>query len=196
MLCLVWYPISCHFRHPYLVVFAVLRSHRPPTIMSAISFPGQSSSSSPHDSLYPLSFDSASTSGFQMNPLSAHPPRTPRTSVTSPFSSHASAEKEEMEEHPNELEVELEEEEEENQEKSAAKTQVRAQEIWRDLLETSAGRDKTFVLHFTSPEITPTDCLWHRRYTENITIFYEGLLAVPPCRLATCASTRCQKICV
>lgn len=113
-----------------------------------------------------------------------------------PFSSHMSAEREEMEEHPNELEVGLEEEEEDSQEKSAAKTQVRAQEILRDLLEASTGRDKTFVLHFTSPEITPTDCLWHRRYTENNTIFYEGLLAVPPCRLATCANTRSQEKCV
>jgi len=70
-----------------------------------------------------------------------------------PFSHQVSTEKEEMEEHPNELEVGLEEEEEDSQEKSAAKTQVRAQEIWRDLLETGAGRDKTFVLHFTSPEL-------------------------------------------
>ena len=113
-----------------------------------------------------------------------------------PFSSHASAEREETEERPNELEVELEEEEEDSQEKSAAKTQVRAQEIWRNLLETGAGRDKTFVLHFNSPEITPTDCLWHRRYTENNTIFYEGLPAVPPYCLATCASTRSQEKCV
>jgi len=113
-----------------------------------------------------------------------------------PFSSQASAEKEETDDRPNELEVELEEEEEDSQEKSVAKTQVRAQEIWRDLLVTSAGRDKTFVLHFTSPEITPTDCLWHRRYTENNTIFYEGLLAVPPYCLATCASTRSQEKCV
>ena len=113
-----------------------------------------------------------------------------------PFSSHASAEREEADERPNELEVESEEEEEDSQEKSAAKTQVRAQEIWRHLLETGAGRDKTFVLHFTSPEITPTDCLWHRRYTENNTIFYEGLLAIPPYYLATCAGTRIQEKCV
>jgi len=63
-----------------------------------------------------------------------------------PFSSHMSAETEEMEEHPNELEVGFEEEEEDSQEKSAAKTQVRAQEILRDLLETSTGRDKTFKI--------------------------------------------------
>ncbi|KAI9510425.1 hypothetical protein F5148DRAFT_976680 [Russula earlei] len=115
--------------------------------MSGITFPGQSHSSSPHDALYPLSFDSASTSGFQMNPLSAHPPRTPRTSVaTSPFDPQADAEKEETEEYPHELEVELDEEEDEIQEKSAAQTRIHAQAVWREMLETSAGRDKTFKI--------------------------------------------------
>lgn len=144
------------------VVSVALHSHRPRSVMSVISFPGQPSSSSPHEALYPLSFDSASTNGFQMNPLSAHPPRTPRTSVTMPFSSQPSAENEETEEYPNELEVEVNDEEEDGQEKLAAKSQVRAQEIWRELLETSGGRDKTFVLHFASPTTTPTDCLWYQ----------------------------------
>jgi len=115
--------------------------------MSTIAFPGQPHSSS-HDALYPLSFDSASTNGFQMNPLSAHPPRTPRTSIaTTPFSSQVSAgEREESGENPHELEVELDEEEEDVQEKSAAQNRVRAQDIWRELLGTSAGRDKTFKI--------------------------------------------------
>lgn len=132
--------------------------------MDAITFPGQPSSSSPHDALYPLSFDSGSTGGFQMNPLSAHPPRTPRTSVTTTmaFSSQGSASaKEEVEGRQTELEVELDEEEENSQEKSAVTNQVRTQEVWRELLEASAGRDKAFVLHFTSPETAPTDCLCH-----------------------------------
>jgi len=101
-----------------------------------------------------------------MNPLSAHPPRTPRTSVaTTPFSSQLSAaEKEESGENPHELEVELDEEEEEEdvQENSAAQNRIRPQEVCRELLETSAGRDKAFVLHFTSPSTTSTDCLWHQ----------------------------------
>jgi hypothetical protein len=79
-----------------------------------------------------------------------------------PFSSQPSAENEETEERPNELEVEVDDEEEDGQEKRAAKTQVRAQEIWRELLETSSGRDKTFVLHFASLATTPTDCLWYQ----------------------------------
>jgi hypothetical protein len=80
-----------------------------------------------------------------------------------PFSSQVSAGDEETEEPPNELEVDSDEEEEEDsQEKSAANNQIRGQEIWRELLETSGGRDKAFVLHFTSPATTRTDCLWHR----------------------------------
>lgn len=101
--------------------------------------------------------------GFQMNPESAHPPRTPRTSVTTtkmPFSSQATAEDEGSEGGPTELEIEVEEEEEDSQEKkSAAKNQVHTQEVWRDLFETSSGRDKAFVLHFASPAAIPTDCL-------------------------------------
>jgi len=63
-----------------------------------------------------------------------------------PFSSQPSAEKEEAEEPPNEVEVELDDEEEDGQEKRAAKSQVHPQEIWRELLETSGGRDKTFKI--------------------------------------------------
>ena len=78
------------------------------------------------------------------------------------FSSQGSASaKEEVEGRQTELEVELDEEEENSQEKSAVTNQVRTQEVWRELLEASAGRDKAFVLHFTSPETAPTDCLCH-----------------------------------
>jgi hypothetical protein len=62
---------------------------------------------------------------------------------------------------PTELEIEVDEEEEEDsqEKKSATKNQVHTQEVWRELLETSSGRDKTFVLHFASPAAIPTDCL-------------------------------------
>jgi hypothetical protein len=95
-----------------------------------------------------------------MNPESAHPPRTPRTSVTTttPFSFQASAEDEGTEDGPTELEIEVDEEEEDYQEKkSAASNQVHTQEVWRELLGTSTGRDKAFVLHFASPTAIPTD---------------------------------------
>lgn len=97
-----------------------------------------------------------------MNPESAHPPRTPRTSATTTmaFSSQASVVDEGTGDGPTELEIEVEEEEEDSQEKnSAAKNQVHTQEVWRELLETSGGRDKAFVLHFASPAAIPTDCL-------------------------------------
>jgi hypothetical protein len=76
------------------------------------------------------------------------------------FSSQASAEDEGTEDGPTELEIEVEEEEEDSQEKkSATKSQVHTQEVWRELLGTSTGRDKAFVLHFASPAAIPTDCL-------------------------------------
>jgi hypothetical protein len=76
------------------------------------------------------------------------------------FSSQASAEDEGTEDGPTELEIEVEEEEEDSQEKkSATKSQVHTQEVWRELLGTSSGRDKAFVLHFASPAAIPTDCL-------------------------------------
>jgi len=85
-----------------------------------------------------------------MNPLSAHPPRTPRTSVTTtPFSAHPNTGGEDTEEHPQELELDVDEEDEEEEdgpEKIAARNRVRAQEVLRELLETSAGRDKTFKI--------------------------------------------------
>ncbi|KAI0301792.1 hypothetical protein B0F90DRAFT_1838296 [Multifurca ochricompacta] len=118
--------------------------------MSVIAYPGQPSSSSHHDPLYPLSFDSASAGGFQMNPLSAHPPRTSRNSVITTsamsFSSQGNNSKEDMEERPDDPEEELDDDDEGSQEKSAAKGQVHAQDVWRELLKTSVGRDKAFKL--------------------------------------------------
>ena len=108
-----------------------------------------------------------------MNPESAHPPRTPRTSVatttTMPFSSQASVEDEGAEDGPTELEIEVEEEEENSQEKkSAAKNQVHTQEIWRELLGTSTGRDKAFVLHFASPAAIPVLIVFDTDDTQKI----------------------------
>jgi hypothetical protein len=81
------------------------------------------------------------------------------TTTTMPFSSHASAEDEGTEDGPTELEIEVEEEENSQEKKSAANNQVHTQEVWRELLGTSGGRDKAFVLHFASPAAIPTDCL-------------------------------------
>jgi hypothetical protein len=62
-----------------------------------------------------------------------------------------------MEEHATELEVEVDDDDEGAQEKSPAQNQVRTQDIWREFLKTSVGRDKALVIQFTSPAATPTD---------------------------------------
>ena len=94
-----------------------------------------------------------------MNPLSAHPPRTPKSSVNTtnsmPFS-HSDSKKEVMDEQASEIDVEVDNDDE-AQEKIPAKIQVRAQDVWREFLKTSGGRDKALVLHFTSPAATSTD---------------------------------------
>lgn len=122
--------------------------------MSSVSFPNSlpshaSSSSSPLDgSYYPTSFEGMGNSGFQMNPHSAHPPRTPRTSIISPNASVYTPEvytsHEEMEERPTDLEQEIDDDE--DTAKVNAKARVRKEEIWREMLKTSNGRDKAFKL--------------------------------------------------
>ncbi|KAI0269236.1 hypothetical protein BC834DRAFT_865397 [Gloeopeniophorella convolvens] len=116
--------------------------------MSAMNFPGQSSSSQ-HEHLYPLSFDSGSAGGFQMNPLSAHPPRTPRTSImasnAAPFTSEAHNGTEEPDEPPLHIEEEPYDGEE-TEKKSSAKERVRTEDVWREMFKTSVGRDKAFKL--------------------------------------------------
>ena len=114
--------------------------------MSSISFPNGShySMSSMHsnaedeDGPYHSSFDT--THGIQMNPLSSHPPRTPRTStaysngydLSAPSLKHISAsldaepEEERVHDHP-------------------AKTRVKSEEVWREVVKSSDGRDKAFV---------------------------------------------------
>lgn len=85
-----------------------------------------------------------------MNPLSAHPPRTPQTSVNSsssmPFSSHANANDDDAEERAADHDGELDDDDEGAEEKSLTKNPVHAQDIWRELLKTSVGRDKAFKL--------------------------------------------------
>ncbi len=75
-----------------------------------------------------------------------------------PFGSHTDANKEDdIEEHATDPGGELDDDDEDAQEKSPAKNQIQTQDVWRELLKTSGGRDKALVLHFTSPAATPTD---------------------------------------
>lgn len=100
------------------------------------------------DSFYaPSSPFSDGGAGFTMNPLSPHPPRTPRTSVikntTSVYTTPIYPEKPAAAD----AAVEEEEEEEEDVEDERAKARaarVRRGEVWREMLLTSRGRDKAF----------------------------------------------------
>jgi hypothetical protein len=114
--------------------------------MSSISFPDHHRSSGSHeDQFYTPEFDNSS---FQMNPLSSHPPRTPRTSVVAHSSNTYSNEKyqsltEDTQENVDIEDIEIDEEEENKVQ--AAEKRIRKEEVWREMFLTSAGRDKAFV---------------------------------------------------
>lgn len=75
-----------------------------------------------------------------MNPLSSHPPRTPKTSIISNASTvgghEDSSEKVEIDEHDFD--------DEEEQVKEAEKKLVK-EDIWKEIVLTSNGRDKALV---------------------------------------------------
>ncbi|RDB22643.1 hypothetical protein Hypma_010377 [Hypsizygus marmoreus] len=118
--------------------------------MSSISFPSGQHGPSAHDEqYYSPTFDASSS--FQMNPLSSHPPRTPRTSVmSSSMTAHVygtSSIYDTKEETEEVLRADGEDVDEDEEEKlKVASTRVRKEEVWRDLLLTSNGRDKAFKL--------------------------------------------------
>ncbi|KAL1735830.1 hypothetical protein EV714DRAFT_199616 [Schizophyllum commune] len=90
-----------------------------------------------------------------MNPLSSHPPRTPRTSVISSSTyvygasvyedapSHAMAEKVEVKE---EVYDPADEPDDDDVATAAAAKRVRREDVWREMIITSDGRDKAFKL--------------------------------------------------
>lgn len=106
-----------------------------------------------------------------MNPLSTHPPRTPRTSIiTSNTTSHVYGQSiyEDKEGTEGAARPDAEEDEEEDEALKVAETRVRKEEVWRDLFLTSNGRDKAFV------SLPPTkSCLTYLNlYLETNAIFY------------------------
>lgn len=120
--------------------------------MSSVTFPDAShySMSSIHsndeagDSPYGSSFGAAH--GIQMNPHSPHPPRTPRTSIaySSGYDLPASS--------PKRISATLDvEPEEQRVDDHPAKTRVRSEEVWREIVKSSDGRDKAFVRHVSIP---------------------------------------------
>ncbi|KIJ56569.1 hypothetical protein M422DRAFT_22728 [Sphaerobolus stellatus SS14] len=130
--------------------------------MSTISFPNPHSQShqgspvstssttqhSSHVNFFPSTYDPSSS--FQMNPHSLHPPRTPRTSIITtavtsyPQDMYTTAE--EAAERPLVLEDMDEEDEDEEKLEARAGSRVRKEEVWREMLATSTGRDKALKL--------------------------------------------------
>lgn len=139
--------------------------------MSSITFPlgHQSSepSSSDHDThgFYPPpSFDG--NSSFQMNPLSSHPPRTPRASLIVTHSQVYGTDIYEDAEGKREQSIDVEEEIDD--EAVNVQHQVRKEDIWREIILTSTGRDKAFVsrpkhveLNIFTHHILETDTILH-----------------------------------
>lgn len=113
--------------------------------MSSISFPNPHRSSGSHeDQFYTPEFDSSS---FQMNPLSPHPPRTPRTSIIANSSNTYSDGKYLNSNEDNQEKVDVEDVEiDENEDKvKSAERRIKKEAVWREMFLTSAGRDKAFV---------------------------------------------------
>ncbi|KAF8803691.1 hypothetical protein BYT27DRAFT_7170879 [Phlegmacium glaucopus] len=113
--------------------------------MSSVSFPNHHRSSDSHeDQFYTPGFDNSS---FQINPLSSHPPRTPRTSIianaSNTYSNGTYETKEDTEEKVDIEDIEIDEEQEKVK---AAERRIRKEEVWREMFLTSAGRDKAFKL--------------------------------------------------
>ena len=140
--------------HPPDVAIAVAAA----ATMSSITFPysahGHAASSasfiSVHDS-GPSYEPPSDTSSFQMNPLSSHPPRTPRTSIMSSASGMYASEYDSKDEaQVATTEVGDDEEEEDTDAADAAKSRVRREDVWREVLKTAVGRDKAFVSSFFS----------------------------------------------
>ncbi|KAG6911683.1 hypothetical protein DXG01_007933 [Tephrocybe rancida] len=120
--------------------------------MSSISFPSEQPTPSNHEqNFYSSPFEG--NASFQMNPLSSHPPRTPRASMVSSSSAiHVFDSQSVYDSHDATAPVETDKEavdEVEAEEEQASKpvlVRVSKEEVWRDLFLTSNGRDKAFKL--------------------------------------------------
>lgn len=106
-----------------------------------------------------------------MNPLSSHPPRTPRASLISAHShvygTNIYDTTEQQDEKPYQAEEELDQEDTKVKELGR---RVRREDVWREMLLTSVGRDKAFVRGFlwislaTILTYVPTEiaAIWHQ----------------------------------
>ncbi len=130
--------------------------------MSSISFP---SPSPPHDTdddgqFYSSVYDTSAS--FTMNPLSSHPPRTPRTSVVSSSSHHQygssiyTEKAEEEQQEDGKPEVDIDYVDDDSDKMKEAEKRILREEIWREMVLTSNGRDKAFVWYLP---LCRTTCL-------------------------------------
>ncbi|KAJ7904350.1 hypothetical protein B0H14DRAFT_598897 [Mycena olivaceomarginata] len=168
--------------------------------MSHISFPSEhhaDSSSSHNGGQFYSSFDA--NSSFQMNPLSSHPPRTPRTSIVSSGSHVYGASIYDTKEEPQEPPIDEEEELEEGTEQlKLAEMRVRKEEVWREMFLTSNGRDKAFKLIQYSLKVyllfhtslaasrllrRPTRPPWEKELTRRLHSTVEGFSFTRKCLL-------------
>jgi hypothetical protein len=166
--------------------------------MSAISFPhGHLSESSRDDApgFYSNAFESSGSS-FQMNPLSSHPPRTPRTSIIKDNTSqvygvqvYASNDPPADNEPIHEVEVD---EEDEKLKKRAAR--IRRQAVWKEMLKTSVGRDKAFVCKQSHSSTKSDNC--GQMYLESHTVRPEIVLAFPCIPLCYTTSPTTESRCL
>jgi hypothetical protein len=138
--------------------------------MSSIPFhTGALNNAGADSQYYSAAFDTSAS--FTMNPLSSHPPRTPRTSLVS-SGGGVSAKKEMATEQETVESSEIDEEEDRVKE---TERRISKEEVWREIILTSYGRDKAFVREYILFLSYPSEAMF---VTESYPIFYTRVSAV------------------
>ena len=107
-----------------------------------------------------------------MNPLSSHPPRTPRTSIvpnsSSTYSNGKYQNSNSNEDNREKVEIDDIDIDEEEESVKSAERKIRKEEVWREMFLTSAGRDKAFVSTIMLGSKFYVDYLLQTRNLSNI----------------------------
>jgi hypothetical protein len=106
-----------------------------------------------------------------MNPLSSHPPRTPRTSLVSKSGGVSAAKEVPTEQEP----VESSEIDEEEDHVKETERRISKEEVWKEIILTSYGRDKAFVREYIPFSLCPFKAIF---VTENYPIFHTRVSAI------------------
>ena len=91
-----------------------------------------------------------------MNPLSSHPPRTPKTSIIAnsvhSYTPGFEPSEEQVDEHitPDDLDLD-----EQDEKVKSAEKKVLKEEVWREIILSSNGRDKAFVSPSIASPLSP-----------------------------------------